>query len=86
MQQNGVAEQRNPTLLHMIQSMIAIQSPNSFWGDALLTIAYILNRVPSKSMSSTSYELWIDNKLELAYFRPYVQQVMFIRHHNLMKS
>jgi hypothetical protein len=31
--------------------------PISFWGDALLTAAYILDRVPSKFISSTLYEL-----------------------------
>jgi len=29
----------------------------SFWGDALLTRAYILNPVPSKSVIATPYEL-----------------------------
>ncbi|XP_075112616.1 uncharacterized protein LOC142182297 [Nicotiana tabacum] len=33
--------------------------PISFWGDALLTATYILNKVPSKSVSSTPYELLI---------------------------
>ena len=30
----------------------------SFWGDVLMNVAYILNRVPSKYVSSTPYELW----------------------------
>uniref|UniRef100_A0A2N9FM86 Integrase catalytic domain-containing protein n=1 Tax=Fagus sylvatica TaxID=28930 RepID=A0A2N9FM86_FAGSY len=47
-QQNGVAERRNRTLLDMVRSMMAQANlPISFWGDALLTAAYILNRVPS---------------------------------------
>ena len=47
-QQNGVAERRNRTLLDMTRSMMAQANlPISFWGDALLTNAYILNRVPS---------------------------------------
>ena len=58
-QQNGVAKRRNRTLLDMIRSMMAHANlPISFWGDALLTAAYILNRVPSKSVSATPYELW----------------------------
>ena len=44
--------------------------PISFWGDALLTAAYILNRVPSKSVSSTSYELWNDEKPDLGNLHP----------------
>ena len=31
--------------------------PISYWEDALLTAAYVLNQVPSKSVSSTLYEL-----------------------------
>ena len=37
----------------------------SFWGDALLIVAYILNKVPSKSVPSTPYELWTGHKINL---------------------
>jgi transposase InsO family protein len=57
-QQNRVAERRNRTLLEMVRSMmVQTNLPITFWGDALLTAVYILNRVPSKSVSSTPYEL-----------------------------
>jgi len=53
-QQNGVAERKNKTLFDMVRSMMAQANLQiSFWGDTLLTAAYILNRVPSKSVSST---------------------------------
>lgn len=45
--------------------------PISFWGDALLTVIYVLNRVPSKSVVSTPYELWTDRKPSLDYLRPW---------------
>jgi len=71
-QQNGVAERRNRTLLEMVRSMMAQANlPISYWGDALLTAAYILNQVPSKSVSSTPYELWTGKKPNLSYFRPW---------------
>ena len=57
-QQNGVAERRNRTLLEMARSMMAQANlPITFWGNVLLTTAYALNRVPSKSVTSTLYEL-----------------------------
>ena len=43
----------------------------SFWGDALLTAAYILNRVPSKSTPATPYELWFGKKPSLDHLRPW---------------
>jgi hypothetical protein len=43
----------------------------SYWGDALLTVAYILIRVPSKSVSSTPYELWNNENLNLGYLHPW---------------
>jgi transposase InsO family protein len=71
-QQNSVAERRNRTLFDMVRSMRAQTNlPISFWGDALLTAAYILNRVPSKSVSSTPYELWSGVKPNLGYFHPW---------------
>lgn len=45
--------------------------PVTFWGDALLTAAYILNRVPSKSVPSTPYELWTGRKQDLSHLRPW---------------
>ena len=44
----------------MVRSMMTQTNlPIFYWGDALLTAAYILNHVPSKSITTTPYELWI---------------------------
>ena len=44
LQQNGVAERRNHTLLVMVRSITVYTNfPISYWGDALLTTAFILN-------------------------------------------
>ena len=68
-QQNGVAERRNRTLMEMVRSMISFSSlPNSFWGYALQTMAYILNVVPSKSVPKTPLELWNGCKVSLRHF------------------
>ena len=36
-----------------------------------MTAAYILNRVPSKSVSSTPYEVWKGVTLDLNIMRPW---------------
>ena len=60
---NGVAERRNRTLKDMVRSMINHSSlPDSLWGEALKTAVYILNRVPSKVVAKTPYELWTGKK------------------------
>ena len=47
----------------MVRSMICHSSlPKPLWGKALKTIVYILNKVPSKSIAKTPYELWIGKK------------------------
>ena len=67
-QQNGVAERRNRTLLEMVRSMMAQANlPITYWGDALLTATFILNRVPTKSVETTPYELWTHRKPDLRY-------------------
>ena len=58
-QRNGVSEWRNRTLLHMVRSMMSLTDlPLPFWGYALETAAFTLNRAPSKSVEMTPYELW----------------------------
>ena len=67
-QHNGVAERRNKTLMDMVRSMMSYSYlPNSFWGYALETAAYILNLVPSKSVPTTPTELWTRRKPSLKH-------------------
>ena len=57
--QNGVVERRNRTLLDMVRSMLSSSKlPKFLWTEALKTIAYILNRVPTKAVSKTPFELF----------------------------
>ena len=41
--------------------------PNSLWGEALKTAMYILNRVPSKAVPTTPFELWTSRKPSLRH-------------------
>ena len=56
--------------MDMVRSMMCFTSlPISFWGHALETAIYLLNRVPSKSVSGTPYEIWRGKKPSLKYFK-----------------
>jgi hypothetical protein len=69
-QQNEVAERRNRTLMDMVRSMLSYSTlPIDLWIESLKTDIHILNRVPSKSVSKTSYELWTAHKPSLNYIR-----------------
>ena len=49
-QLNGVSERHNRTLLDMVRSMMSLTDlPLSFWGYALETAAFMLNKAPSKN-------------------------------------
>ena len=51
------------------------QLPIYFWGYALETTVYILNRIPTKSVPNTSYELWTDKKPSLKHLRVWDAQL-----------
>ena len=69
-QRNGVSERHNRTLSDMVRSMMyLIDLPLSFWGYALEIAAFTLNRAPSKSVETTSYELWFSNKPKLSFLK-----------------
>ena len=68
--ENGVAKRRNQTMRDMIRSILSYSSlPVSLWGYALRTAAYILNRIPSKSVHKTPLELWCSQKPNLRHVR-----------------
>ncbi|RVW76456.1 Retrovirus-related Pol polyprotein from transposon TNT 1-94 [Vitis vinifera] len=63
--QNGVAERRNRTLLDMVRSMLSSSKlPKFLWTEALKTAVYILNRVPTKAVPKTPFELLKEKKLD----------------------
>ena len=67
---NGVSEHHNRTLLDMVRSMMSLTDlPLSFWGYALETAAFTLNRVPSKTVETTSYELWFGKKPKFPFLK-----------------
>ena len=60
----------NHTLLDMVRPMISLTDlPLSFWGYALETTTFTLNRAPSKSVEATPYELWFGKKPKLLFLK-----------------
>ncbi|KAI5444120.1 hypothetical protein KIW84_012653 [Lathyrus oleraceus] len=54
----------------MVRSIMShADLPNSFWGHALLTVAYTLNCVPSKKAEKTPYEIWSGKKPHMSYMK-----------------
>ena len=68
--QNGVVEKRNRTLLDMVKSMLSSSKlPKFLWTEALKTTMYILNQVPAKVVPKTPFELLKCWKLSLLHMR-----------------
>ena len=54
-QQNGVAEQKNKHLLEVSRSiMFTSNVPKHFWGEVVLTAAYLINKRPSRTLNYQS--------------------------------
>jgi hypothetical protein len=69
-QQNGVAERQNCTLMDMVRSMLSYSDLLvKLWMEALKIVMHILNRVPSKSVPKSPYELWTGRKPSLRHLR-----------------
>ena len=67
---NGVSEHRDHTLLDMVRSMMSLFNiPLWFWGYALETTSFTLNRAPSKSVETTPYELWFARKPKISFLK-----------------
>ena len=50
-QQNGVVERRNQTVVGMARALLKQRGvPAMYWGEAVVTAVYILNRSPTKAL------------------------------------
>lgn len=62
-QQNGVAERKNRTLMEAARTMLLDANlSKKYWGEAIVTAAYLQNRLPTRSRPRTPYELWYGTK------------------------
>ncbi|KAL2251634.1 UNVERIFIED_CONTAM: Retrovirus-related Pol polyprotein from transposon TNT 1-94 [Sesamum indicum] len=70
-QQNGVAERMNRTLLNKVRCLLISSGlPKTFWGEALLTAAYLINRSPSVPLFGNIPEkLWSNTDVDLSSLR-----------------
>nr|GEV19656.1 hypothetical protein [Tanacetum cinerariifolium]GEV52255.1 hypothetical protein [Tanacetum cinerariifolium] len=73
LQQNGVAERKNMTLIEAARTMLADSFlPTTFWADAVNTACYVLNRVlVTKPQNNTPYEVLNGKQSIISYLRPF---------------
>nr|GEW32523.1 retrovirus-related Pol polyprotein from transposon TNT 1-94 [Tanacetum cinerariifolium] len=73
LQQNGVAERKNMTLIEAARTMLAnLFLPNTYWVEAVSTDCYVINRVlVTKPQNKTPYELITGKIPIISYIRPF---------------
>jgi hypothetical protein len=70
-QQNGVVERRNQSVVNMARSLLKTRGlPTAFWGEAVTTAVYLLNRAPTKSVAGkTPFEAWHGRRPDVEHLR-----------------
>lgn len=70
-QQNGVAERKNRTIVEMAKSMLHEKGmTDEFWGEAVYTAVYLLNRCPTKAVEEkTPFEAWSGRRPSVNHFK-----------------
>ncbi|GKC30914.1 ribonuclease H-like domain-containing protein [Tanacetum coccineum] len=73
LQQNGVAERKNRTIIEAAKTMLADSKlPTTFWAKAVNTACYVQNRVlVIKPHNKTPYELFLGRKPAFNFIRPF---------------
>ena len=65
-----MSERRNRTLLDMVRPMMSpTDLPFTFWGYTVKTAAFTLNRVPSKAVKKTPYQMWTGQRPSLSILK-----------------
>lgn len=76
-EQNGVAERMNRTLVEKARCMlIDAVLPNTFWAEAIVTAAYVTNRVLFSGSDKVPEEIWSGSKCDLSHMRVFGCRVM----------
>jgi hypothetical protein len=70
-QQNGVVERRNQTVVGMARCLLKTRNvPARFWGEAVTTAVYLLNRGTTKSVAGkTPFEAWHGRRPSVQHLR-----------------
>ncbi|GAU48263.1 hypothetical protein TSUD_405090 [Trifolium subterraneum] len=70
-QHNDLAERRNKTIMDMARCMVKHKNlPKSFWGEAVATAVYVLNRCPTKKLKDkVPEEVWSGKKPSVSHFK-----------------
>lgn len=78
-QQNGVVEHKHRHLLETARALrFEANLPKRFWGECVLTAAYIINRLPSKTLGDkTPFEILYSQKPEYDHMRVFGCLVYF---------
>jgi hypothetical protein len=67
LQFNGIAERKNRTLTELVNvTLKAAGLSKEWWGEIILTVCHVLNRVPTKNKEITPFEEW-EKRLDLSY-------------------
>jgi transposase InsO family protein len=71
LQQNDVIERHNQTVVGMARALLKQRGMFAvFWGEAVVTAVYILNRSPTKALNGRMpYEAWHGRKLAVSHLR-----------------
>jgi len=71
--QNGVVERRNQTVVEMARCLLKSKGmPPKFWGEAVVTAVFILNRAPTKALKDmTPYEAWHGKKPRVDHLKTF---------------
>lgn len=77
-EQNGTAERMNRTLVERARCMLLNANlPKQYWGEALTTAAYIINRSPTRTLSfKTPEEMWSGQKPNVSHLRTFGCEAM----------
>lgn len=70
--QNGVSERVIRTITEKARTLlIDAKLPQSFWGEAVLTATYLINRTPTRALkgNKTPFEMWHNKRPKLQYLR-----------------